>query len=70
MNFTPFFRDLESTMFQGHVLIISFIYRLEAARTVVSPLLTVAAIDLMSNCLDSREATFWKSLGSNWNLPQ
>ena len=57
-------------MFQGHSLIKSFIYRLEAARTVVSPLLTVAAIDLMSNCLDSREATFWKSLGPNWNLPQ
>eukprot|EP00112_Aurelia_sp_Birch-Aquarium-sp1_P024512 Seg780.2 transcript_id=Seg780.2/GoldUCD/mRNA.D3Y31 product="Epidermal growth factor receptor kinase substrate 8" protein_id=Seg780.2/GoldUCD/D3Y31 len=43
---------------------------LESARTVESPLLTVAAIDLMSNCLDSREASFWKSLGPNWNLPQ
>ncbi|XP_065050991.1 epidermal growth factor receptor kinase substrate 8-like isoform X1 [Rhopilema esculentum] len=42
----------------------------ETARSVVSPLMTVAAIDLLTNCLRSRDHEFWKSLGPNWSLPQ
>ncbi|XP_078366164.1 epidermal growth factor receptor kinase substrate 8-like isoform X2 [Oculina patagonica] len=40
----------------------------EKARAVVVPLLTTHAIDLLQNCLSSKETEFWMSLGPNWNM--
>lgn len=40
----------------------------EKARAVVVPLLTAQAIDLLQNCLSSREMEIWTVLGPNWNL--
>uniref|UniRef100_A0A7M5WJE7 SH3 domain-containing protein n=1 Tax=Clytia hemisphaerica TaxID=252671 RepID=A0A7M5WJE7_9CNID len=41
---------------------------IERARSVVEPLLTLTAVELLGNCLDSREYHFWQSLGPNWTL--
>lgn len=40
----------------------------EKARAVVVPLLTTHAIDLLQNCLSSKETDFWMALGPNWTL--
>ena len=37
---------------------------------VVSPLLTQDAIDLLTNCLTSRETELWHSLGDVWLIPK
>ncbi|XP_070566544.1 LOW QUALITY PROTEIN: epidermal growth factor receptor kinase substrate 8-like [Ptychodera flava] len=42
----------------------------ELARTVVSPLLTPQAIELLRNCLASREGELWVSLGPAWTTPK
>lgn len=39
------------------------------ARGVESPLLSPQAVDLLTNCLTSREADLWHSLGPAWNVP-
>jgi len=41
---------------------------IDNARAVVDPLLTKTCVDLLVNCLDSREYHFWQSLGPNWTL--
>ncbi|XP_072163109.1 epidermal growth factor receptor kinase substrate 8-like [Diadema setosum] len=41
----------------------------ELAASVVSPLLTPQAVDLLQNCLTSREHEVWMSLGRAWTLP-
>ena len=45
-----------------------FVFRIDKARGVVEPLLTATCVDLLVNCLDSREYHFWQSLGPNWTL--
>ncbi|KAG7156838.1 Epidermal growth factor receptor kinase substrate 8-like protein 2-like, partial [Homarus americanus] len=37
---------------------------------VLSPLLTADAIDLLTNCLTSRETELWQSLGDTWCIPR
>ena len=37
---------------------------------VVSPLLTYDAIELLSNCLSSKETELWHSLGDAWRTPK
>ena len=45
-----------------------YFFRVERARSVVEPLLTNIAVELLGNCLDTREYHFWQSLGPNWTL--
>ncbi|XP_033117502.1 epidermal growth factor receptor kinase substrate 8-like protein 2 isoform X2 [Anneissia japonica] len=42
----------------------------ELASSVVSPLLTPQAIELLRNCLTSRENDLWITLGRAWNTPK
>ncbi|XP_071956424.1 epidermal growth factor receptor kinase substrate 8-like isoform X2 [Antedon mediterranea] len=42
----------------------------EFAASVVSPLLTPQAIELLRNCLTSRENDLWITLGRAWNTPK
>lgn len=42
----------------------------EKARAVILPLLTTQAIDLLQNCLSSKETELWMALGPNWTLPK
>lgn len=44
--------------------------KLNLASQVVSPLLTVAAVDLLNNCLTSKQMELWRSLGSAWMTPR
>jgi epidermal growth factor receptor kinase substrate 8 len=37
---------------------------------VVSPLLTVDAVELLINCLTSKENELWNSLGDSWVVPE
>ena len=37
---------------------------------VVAPLLTYDAIELLSNCLSSKETELWHSLGDDWHTPK
>ena len=37
---------------------------------VVAPLLTYDAIELLSNCLSSKETELWHSLGDAWHTPK
>ncbi|KAA0201977.1 hypothetical protein HAZT_HAZT009185 [Hyalella azteca] len=37
---------------------------------VVSPLLTQDAVDLLTNCLSSRETELWQSMGDAWIIPR
>ncbi|XP_071524692.1 epidermal growth factor receptor kinase substrate 8-like isoform X3 [Panulirus ornatus] len=37
---------------------------------VLSPMLTADAIDLLTNCLTSRETDIWHSLGDTWCIPR
>lgn len=37
---------------------------------VLSPLLTADAIELLTNCLTSRETEIWHSLGDVWCIPR
>ncbi|XP_038053163.1 epidermal growth factor receptor kinase substrate 8-like isoform X2 [Patiria miniata] len=41
----------------------------DLAANIVSPLLTPQSVDLLNNCLTSREADLWKSLGRAWSVP-
>ncbi|XP_057297923.1 epidermal growth factor receptor kinase substrate 8-like isoform X3 [Hydractinia symbiolongicarpus] len=41
---------------------------IEKARPVVEPLLTATSVDLLEQCLDSKNYQFWQSLGPNWTL--
>ena len=50
-------------------LIIKSCQGTDLAANIVSPLLTPQAVDLLTNCLTSREADLWKSLGRAWNVP-
>ena len=43
-------------------------YSPEKARAVVVPLLTSHGVELLENCLSSKETEVWKSLGPNWNM--
>jgi len=43
---------------------------LALAQQVISPLLTVAAIDLLNNCLKSKEMELLRSLGPAWMKPR
>lgn len=40
----------------------------QKASTVVAPLLSPQAIELLENCLSSKEKEVWKALGPNWNM--
>uniref|UniRef100_A0A4D5R947 Epidermal growth factor receptor kinase substrate 8 n=1 Tax=Scolopendra viridis TaxID=118503 RepID=A0A4D5R947_SCOVI len=40
------------------------------ASKVVSPLLTREAVDLLTNCLTSKESDLWHSLGDAWTIPR
>lgn len=42
----------------------------EKARAVIVPLLTTQTIDLLQNCLSSKETELWMSLGPNWTMPK
>ncbi|KAK2725043.1 epidermal growth factor receptor kinase substrate 8-like [Artemia franciscana] len=37
---------------------------------VISPLLTVEAVELLTNCLTSKETELWHSLGEAWQVPR
>lgn len=37
---------------------------------VVSPLLTHKAVDMLQNCLTSKETELWESLGEAWTVPR
>lgn len=37
---------------------------------VLSPLLTADAVELLTNCLTSRETEIWQSLGETWCVPR
>ncbi|XP_014662106.1 PREDICTED: epidermal growth factor receptor kinase substrate 8-like protein 1 [Priapulus caudatus] len=37
---------------------------------VVAPLLSARAIDMLLNCLTSKEAELWESLGESWTVPR
>ncbi|KAM9350352.1 epidermal growth factor receptor kinase substrate 8-like protein 3b [Symphorus nematophorus] len=45
-------------------------YPADLPPTVVSPLLTVAALRLLSQVVEPREDDLWRSLGDSWNLPR
>lgn len=38
------------------------------AARVVAPLLSREAVDLLTNCLNSKETQLWHSLGDAWHL--
>lgn len=40
------------------------------ASRVVSPLLSREAVELLTNCLTSKETELWHSLGDAWHLPR
>ena len=42
----------------------------DLATRVVSPLFTSDAIDLLLNCLTSKENDLWQSLGEAWLIPR
>jgi len=42
----------------------------DVQREVATPFLTQAAIDLLKNCLASREVTIWDACGDYWKLPK
>ena len=42
----------------------------EVAMKVVSPLLSGDAVELLDNCLASRESHLWKSMGDAWTTPK
>jgi len=44
--------------------------KLNLAAQIVSPLLTAAAIDLLNNCLSSKEMELLRSLGPTWMTPR
>ncbi|XP_071795516.1 epidermal growth factor receptor kinase substrate 8-like isoform X2 [Asterias amurensis] len=50
-------------------LIIKSCQSTELASNIVSPLLTPQAVDILQNCLTSREADLWRSLGRAWTIP-
>ncbi|XP_022095025.1 epidermal growth factor receptor kinase substrate 8-like protein 2 isoform X2 [Acanthaster planci] len=50
-------------------LIIKSCQGTDLAANIVSPLLTPQSVDLLTNCLTSRETDLWKSLGRAWNVP-
>jgi len=37
---------------------------------VISPLLTADAVELLANCLTSKESELWHSLGEAWFIPK
>ena len=40
----------------------------DLAARVIAPLLTIEAKELLNNCLTSKEAELWHSLGDAWTL--
>ena len=40
----------------------------DKARAVLAPLLTAQALDLLQNCLSSKETEVWMALGPNWTM--
>lgn len=40
------------------------------AGSIVTPLMTELAVDLLSNCLSSKESVMWHSLGEAWTVPR
>ena len=47
-----------------------FFFSPEKASAVLAPLLTPQAIELLENCLSSKESEVWKALGQNWIYPK
>lgn len=47
-----------------------FYFSPEKASAVLAPLLTPQAIELLENCLSSKESEVWKVLGPNWIYPK
>ncbi|XP_073326082.1 epidermal growth factor receptor kinase substrate 8-like protein 3b [Pagrus major] len=45
-------------------------YPADVPPTVVSPLLTVAALRLLNQVVDPNEDNLWRSLGDSWNIPR
>lgn len=51
-------------------LLVCFYFSPEKASAVLAPLLTPQAIELLENCLSSKESEVWKLLGPNWIYPK
>ncbi|XP_006818811.1 epidermal growth factor receptor kinase substrate 8-like [Saccoglossus kowalevskii] len=62
--------ELVHFMFTPLELIVQSCNGPELARSVLSPLLTVQAVELLRNCLTSREGELWVSLGTAWTTPK
>lgn len=45
-------------------------YPADVPPSVVSPLLTVAALRVLSQVVNPEEDQLWRSLGESWNLPK
>lgn len=45
-------------------------YEMQLPHKVVSPLLTREAINLLINCVTSKETELWQSLGNAWTIPR
>ena len=48
----------------------TYFYPMDLAANVVAPLLTRDAIELLHNCLTSKENELWQSLGDAWLIPR
>ncbi|CAG0887477.1 unnamed protein product [Darwinula stevensoni] len=48
----------------------TYFYPMDLAASVVAPLLTRDAIELLHNCLTSKENELWQSLGDAWLIPR
>ncbi|XP_051280499.1 epidermal growth factor receptor kinase substrate 8-like protein 3b isoform X2 [Dicentrarchus labrax] len=57
-------------IFFGNLAMIVPQYPADLPPTVISPLLTVAALRLLSQVVDPEEDNLWRSLGDSWNLPR
>ena len=62
--------ELVHFLFVPLELIIQSCQGIDLPSSVVSPLLTSQGVELLQNCLTSRENELWLSLGQTWNVPE